>query len=743
VALINKSSFGVDKQIQTLRQYKSINTVTMGLQEEKEMSRRALMDTSGDELALTSSLKDLQTDEQRRVLDTVAQVRKCGLDSILSLPQLVVCGDQSAGKSSVLEALTEIPFPRNDNLCTRYATEIIMRRSLVNSLTIKIIPDASRPPAEQEKIKKFAETITNFEDLPHVMELATDAMGVSKVTDTDVERSAFTKDTLSIEIEGPSRPQLTLVDIPGLIQTSTKGVSDADVDLVAEITDRYISQPRTICLAVVSATNDAANQPILRKVRLVDPEGARTLGIITKPDRLCAGSGMESKYLELARNEDVFFRLGWHVLKNRSFEQGECSLEERNFAESMFFRTSNFNSLPAENLGIDALRARLSLLLFEHIKQELPKLRNDLESALEAAKKNLDVLGKSRADALECKLYMSQLSLVSFFSIISLFQHFLVFPLISFQEYWEHCTAAVNGHYEQKFFQSQIHENFDPMSKTTIVRLRATVQQMNADFYGTLRNQGHKYQIDFSDETTATSFKAWTLRAVDEENPISLSKADATKWVRHVIVRTRGKELVGNYNPLIIGTLFWEQASRWKKFAVSHLEAVSSVCENFLDILLDEKAPKDVKSRLWAGRIAGELKSRREDAHHELELILKDLESFPINYNHYYTDTIHKRRNERQKAKLEEAVKAGIETQSKLMSYKCSSCYNNTDISVSCQEVKTQSIIEHFHHDGTKDMESFSCDEALDCLLAIYKVRSHPAHPFVELWFHLNSLYLT
>lgn len=60
-----------------------------------------------------SSLEDLQTEEQRRVLDTVSKVRKCGLESVLSLPQIVVCGDQSSGKSSVLEALTEIPFPRS------------------------------------------------------------------------------------------------------------------------------------------------------------------------------------------------------------------------------------------------------------------------------------------------------------------------------------------------------------------------------------------------------------------------------------------------------------------------------------------------------------------------------------------------------------------------------------------------------------------------------------------------------
>jgi hypothetical protein len=126
---------------------------------------------------ITDSLEELQTIEQRRILDTVAQVRKCGLESILSLPQLVVCGDQSAGKSSVLEALTEIPFPRNDNLCTRFATEIILRRGPNNSLTIKVIPDNQRPTNEQTSIKGFKESITNFDELPRIMKLAMGVMG--------------------------------------------------------------------------------------------------------------------------------------------------------------------------------------------------------------------------------------------------------------------------------------------------------------------------------------------------------------------------------------------------------------------------------------------------------------------------------------------------------------------------------------------------------------------------------------
>lgn len=229
-------------------------------------------DVLNGKIAINSSLEDLQTEDQRVVLDTVSQVRKCGLDSILSLPQIVVCGDQSAGKSSVLEALTEIPFPRNDNLCTRFATEISLRREPVTRLTIRVIPDSSRPQEEQDAIKAFSECITDFAELPNIMDKAMKVMGIS---DADGSGSAFSKDTLSIEIQGPDRPQLTLVDIPGLIQTSTKGVSEADVAMVAEITNSYIEQPRTICLAVVAATHDAANQPILQRVRKFDPEGGK------------------------------------------------------------------------------------------------------------------------------------------------------------------------------------------------------------------------------------------------------------------------------------------------------------------------------------------------------------------------------------------------------------------------------------------------------------------------------------
>lgn len=642
-----------------------------------------------DELDITTSLEELQTDEQRRILDTVAQVRKCGLDSILSLPQLVVCGDQSAGKSSVLEALTEIPFPRNDNLCTRYATEIHLRRGVTNALTIKVIPDDSRSAAEKAAINAFYESISDFNDLPRVMGLATAVMGISATSDGDSVVRAFARDVLSIQIEGPSRPQLTLVDIPGLIQTSTKGVSKADVSLVSEITDHYISSPRTICLAVVSATHDAANQPILQKVRDYDPQGDRTLGIITKPDRLSAGSGSESKFIELARNEDVFFRLGWHVLKNRSYEEANASLEERKVSELKYFRNSRFNSLAKENVGIDSLRDRLSLLLFDHVKQELPQLRRDLEEALGDAQKELTLLGSRRSKANECKTFLTQLSL----------------------NYYEICKAAVNGYYEGQYFQQNLDVPFSTKSPENFTRLRAVVQHLNIAFEKIVRMSGHKYHIDMADDTTAASATSSVVEK-QQTQPIRMCRSQALRWVKNALARTRGKELIGSFNPLLIGELFWEQSSNWNSLAMDHIERIARVCEAFLKQLLEDKCPKDVRSRLWTYKLEAALKTRRLAAVEELQKIMDDSRGFPINYNHHYTDNVARLRIERQKAALKAAIEDGT-SHTRLPN--CNSNHMSA-------KVNSDQVFAQLSQKVDSDMESVSGEEVLDRVLAIYKV---------------------
>ncbi|CAD6590745.1 MAG: hypothetical protein ASARMPREDX12_004714 [Alectoria sarmentosa] len=666
-------------------------------------------------MEITSSLEDFQTDEQRRVLDTVARVRKCGLESILSLPQLVVCGDQSAGKSSVLEALTEIPFPRNDNLCTRFATEIILRRANANSLAIKLIPDPKRPSHEQANIKAFEKSITNFDELPNIMNAAMAVMEIGDNSQFGSRPRAFARDVLSIEIEGPSRPQLTLVDIPGLIQTDTKGVTKADVDLVGEITDQYIKQPRTICLAVVSGANDYANQKILTKVREVDSEGDRTLGIITKPDRLDSGSGTETAFIELAQNQDIQFRLGWHVLKNRKFDERDFSLMERNAAEETYFRTSNFKCLPADCVGIDALRVRLSKLLFEHVRQELPKLRSDLEEALATAEKQLGIMGTRRSSSSECKAYLTQLSL----------------------DYYEVCKAAVGGHYEGDYFSSN-EGLFLLLSVATIRRLRAVIQHMNTSFSDNIRINGHKYQIeepsesaddevlpesaedemspeptDDDDASPRTTQMQGLGLIPNTSSPIGLDTRKAREWVRRVLIRTRGKELIGNFNPLLVGELFWEQCSKWPRLAVEYLDQVNDVCSRFLGILLHDKCPKDIVSRLQVSLVQDVLKARYNGALEELGRLVEDTKSYPINYNHYYTDTLYKRRQERNKASLASCIEDAT-TRKALPGY--------PSHHLSSVGVDVNKAVDAYSKGIDPNMENVSYEEALDCLFAIYKV---------------------
>src|ERR1700735_317094 len=116
-----------------------------------------------------------------------------------------------------------------------------------------------------------------------------------------------------------------------------------------------MKEPRSVILAVVSAKNDHANQIVLKLARATDKEGTRTLGVITKPDTLVAGSESEAMYISLARNQDVEFRLGWHVLKNMDSETGEWSLVDRDIKEEEFFSQGIWTELSRSLLGIDTL----------------------------------------------------------------------------------------------------------------------------------------------------------------------------------------------------------------------------------------------------------------------------------------------------------------------------------------------------------------------------------------------------
>ncbi|KAL2013328.1 hypothetical protein VTN00DRAFT_853 [Thermoascus crustaceus] len=245
----------------------------------------------------TATLAELRSSEQQTLLDEIDNLRLQGVSEFVFLPQIVVFGDQSSGKSSVLEAISGVPFPHSDTL---YVSG-----------------------AERERSLGFKADLKGLDRFPALVDRAKSEMGLTATG------RAFSKNILRVEIYGPDQPKLTVVDLPGLIQTNSKQQSEADVELISDIVMSYMRNQRSVILAVVSAKNDYANQVILKRAQQVDPKGSRTLGLITKPGYLPDGSESQRDFVKLASNENIHFRLGRHIVRNRDYKERDWTTAER------------------------------------------------------------------------------------------------------------------------------------------------------------------------------------------------------------------------------------------------------------------------------------------------------------------------------------------------------------------------------------------------------------------------------
>jgi hypothetical protein len=265
------------------------------------------------------------------------------------------------------------------------------------------------PGQEQAKLKSFKKSIDDFEQLPDIIDEATEVMELGVIG--GVGSRAFSRDVLSVQIDGPDRPQLTLVDLPGLIHSSNRSQTEADKDLILNLVKEYIHNPRTIILAVVSAKNDMANQIIVDFARKADQDNKRTLGIITKPDYLRESSENELSWIEIAQNKDVYLERGWHMLKNRGEDEMGFSFAERNAAEALFFSKGRYVNLSREYVGIESLRERLSRLLLNHLIKELPSLKEEINTKLQATVDEITKLGEKRSTITEQRLLLMKVSM--------------------------------------------------------------------------------------------------------------------------------------------------------------------------------------------------------------------------------------------------------------------------------------------------------------------------------------------
>ncbi|OOQ83643.1 dynamin family protein [Penicillium brasilianum] len=566
--------------------------------------------------------------EQSELLDKIDELRTLGVGGLVELPQIVVCGNQSSGKSSVLEAISRVRFPAKSNICTRFATEIVLRRHPSNKVKVSIEPGRSRKDlSEREKLRAFtSESFFSSEDLPALIESAKECMGLSS---TDVS-----DDVLKVEISGPDRPELTLVDLPGLYYSTSDDQGESGIQTAQILTENYMKNSRTIILAVISARYDYHIQKVLNLAQKFDPKYERVLGIVTQPDRPEAGSDDEEYYLKLIWNDKVKLQLGWHVLRNRSFETMNVSDDARDLQEKRFFETGHWASLPRRQVGIENLRHRLSTILLAHIRRNIPGLILDIQEKIVSNEQELAKLGTSRTSTQEQRRFLVKIS--SKFTRIT--------------------NQAVNGSYNDEFLKGY-ERGFASSKELPFRRLRAVVRELNECFAHAMNTRGCQRIIQYPMMRTLNILEEWSKPYMDGWSPTYITRESLKEELKEQARESRGVELPGSPNQLLVGRLFKDQCEPWKKIAESHLLNVWSSVEYFVQLVFQYLVDDHARASLMRHLISPELEKMKKDLMAKLEELISHYNrGHPLPVGDSFLTKMLESRKKRQLAILTESL---------------------------------------------------------------------------------------
>ncbi|KAK5111169.1 hypothetical protein LTR85_012251 [Meristemomyces frigidus] len=458
-----------------------------------------------------------------------------------------------------------------------------------------------------------------------------------------------------------------MVDLPGLFRAGNRDQSVDDATTVRQMVVGYMKRPRSIILAVVSAKSDFALQEVTELARELDSRGVRTLGLITKPDTLDAGSDSEAAYFKLAQNKDVVFRLGWHVLKNRSYELRATTSSERDENEESFFSTGIWTSMDPMYLGVRWLKTRLSNVLKDQILRQLPGLLEDVTAGILASHTRLAQLGSSRTTLVDQHRYLLRIS-----HDISVLM-----------------KSAVDGVYNDPFFGSaKTDEGYRK-------RLRAVVQNILTDFDGSMRLEGEARVI-------IDALQGNVL------NPREILRSDHVKEVKQLMRKSRGCELPGTFNPLIIGELFKEQCRPWATHVAKAKEDIVQAAYSTMATIVDHTTVADTADGI-SQLINQGVDTLRFDLDQKVgQLLEPHFDVHPITYNHYLTDNVQKAQSDRRRRGFEQTLKDHFDVD---------------DLEeTSRYPVRPHELLNLFDRQTESDMESYASNLAVDYMQAYYKV---------------------
>ncbi|KAL7808711.1 P-loop containing nucleoside triphosphate hydrolase protein [Trichoderma gracile] len=557
-------------------------------------------------------IQDIDNPERLRYFQAIDQLRGLGI---------IVVGDQSSGKSSLLEGLTGLSFPIASDLCTRFATQIVLHRTPGQEPAAKasIVPGPSSVDDEDQKkrlsefdIQMDADELSGTK-FAWVLDEAAKCMGLPGSDDQDVQNltKRFSDDILRIEISGPEEHHLSVVDVPGLFHNPTKFQTREDLAIIRRLIEDYTTDKRTIILAVMDARNNLANQEVFKMARAADPAGIRTVGIITKCDALQPGD--EQGVLKIAQNSVEHLQHGWFVVRNRSTREilEGVTISERHENERRFFQQAPWNELPKDRVGVKALKPFLGQLLYEHSRREFPSLVREIEDLARETERKVEELGAPRQTAAEQRQYLTRLA----------------------NRYQRNVEDALKGNYAAD------------LGAKSPLKLRMHLRDLADQFEKDLRLKGHTSPFQHPDGSVD---KDYLNENIESKAP------DIRRWIQERYRDARGAELPGMINPTLLANLFREQTVQWEQIAGDYLDQVVQLVTKYAESET-RRTEEDERIRAYLDSI---IRSRIETtkgwAKQQLMNLLQDERGGILQtVNHYFAETREKIRQERVIARLQ------------------------------------------------------------------------------------------
>ncbi|KAI0250036.1 P-loop containing nucleoside triphosphate hydrolase protein [Lactifluus subvellereus] len=340
--------------------------------------------------------------QKRRMLDSVNRLRATGAHLDLDIPVIAVLGSQSAGKSSVIESISGITLPRASGTCTRCPTECQLSRSAESwrcVVSLRIVTEDDGKVLSQPRKIEFGDPIFSKTLVTERIRRAQCAILNPRTPNhhfleaspevLEERQLSFSSNSVCLEISGKDVDDLSFVDLPGLIV----GGEPRDARLVQQLAEEFISKESCIILVTIACETDFENQNAHRLAAHFDPDGARTIGVLTKPDRIPLGE--EAIWIGKIQGSGTEGGIEYFSVKNPDSQdiRSGITYDQAREREAEFFQTrapwSNLEWLYRRRLGTDKLTRRLGQVLSDLISKRLPELQEELDRLLE--KTNHDI----------------------------------------------------------------------------------------------------------------------------------------------------------------------------------------------------------------------------------------------------------------------------------------------------------------------------------------------------------------